>query len=608
MRLKYKPWQRLGFLLCLLLMMAASTPKQLAFKITGLEATEQTNVKNRLTDLYAHPSPHPITQHQLELQVQKALMPYGFFNPVLTIKPPRGKYPGVIHIMPGPRLKIAELNIHISGPGRNNPEIQHTYHNLPIHLGDGFNSILYEESKNNLNNAAEHQGYLNATFEHATVFINQDTNQAKISLHFETGIRSYFGRIRFGTGHPRPIPPVKDAPPFPRLSKIIAIFKPEGTNNPLFSKKRIILSNRLLYRYIPFKYGHPYSSDDIMEFNSNLKSSGFFKTVDIKPGKENNRYVPLDVYLEPVERFRYSLSGGYGTDTGARGRFGLHVIPLNSYGHTLDFIAQGSSNQNAAQMKYTIPGRDPVHDQYNINGGFNNLNYVSGNSQAGRISLVYQHITPKYQHILSLNGLHEAFRYDKQSPSERTVVYPRATLSWREVSDPLFSPSGINITVNGLAGTRAAFSSLSFSELILDAKGALTVTPMRIRLYGHILQSVTQVDDVFKLPLSLAQLLGGPETMKGFSYNSIGPGKLLSYMGVELQKETIESWYVIAFIDRGVVYRPDPKDVQYDVGAGLMWRSPVGPIKMAFAQPTDKYLNPMPDTGIRFVVNMGPDI
>jgi translocation and assembly module TamA len=605
-----KRWQRLIFLTSLVFITAASTPKPPPFKIIGLEKTQQKNVEHRLADLYAHPTNHRISKAILEDQVKKALMPYGFFNPSIHITAPRQKHAGVIRVNTGPQLKITQLTVHISGPGRENPEIQQAYHDLPIHIGDGFNSVLYEEAKNNLTNAAEHQGYLNSTFEEAAVFISPEKNQASILLHLNTGVRSYFGRITFTTGRVIPTPPVKDAPPLPRLSKIISILSPEGSNNPLLSKKRIVLSNRLLYRYVPFKYSHPYSNDDLMDFSANLKSSGYFKTIDIKPGhaSTNTRYVPIDVYLEPIERFRYSISGGYGTDTGARGRFGLHVTPVNSYGHKFDFIAQGSSNQNAAQAKYSIPGPDPVHDQFNINGGFNNLNYVSGNSQSGRLSLVYQHVTPKYKHILSLNGLHEAFRYDKQDPAERTVVYPRATLSWLEVTDPLFSPSGFNVTVNGLAATRAVFSSMSVSELILDAKGALTIDVIRTRFYGHILQSVTQVKDVYKLPLSLAQLLGGPENMKGFSYNSIGPGKILSYGGIEAQKETVPTWYVIAFIDKGTVYRPDPKLVQYDIGAGLMWRSPVGPIKMALAQPVNKRLDRMPDTGIRFVVNMGPDL
>ncbi len=592
----------IGCLVCFFLITGATLKRPALFDIVGLEKTEQTNVENRLTDLYAHPTNHAISQAIVEEQVKKALMPYGYFNPKIRIK---GRQ---IIIHPGPKLTLQRIDVQLSGPGRDNPEITEAYRTLPIHTGDGFNSIIYEEAKNNLMNAAEHQGYLNASFEKAAVLIYPEQNRADIVLHFETGIRSYFGRIRFGTGVARKTPPVKDAPKLPKLSQVLTIFQPEGRENALFSNRRIILSNRLLYRYVPFKYGKPYSNDDVMAFNSNLKSSGYFKTIDIKPGAENGRYVPLDVYLEPVERFRYSISGGYGTDTGARGRVGLHVTPVNAAGHKLDLVAQGSSNQNAAKIKYSVPGRDPVHDQYNINGGFNNLNYISGHSRSGRLSLAYQHITPKYQHILSLNGLHEAFRYDKQTANERTVVYPRAMLAWREVSDPLFSPSGINITVNGLAATRAVFSSLSVAQLVLDMKGALTIDAIRTRFYGHALQSVTQVEDVYALPLSLAQLLGGPENMKGFSYNSIGPGRLLSYLGIEFQKETVPAWYVIGFIDRGTVYQPDPKLVQYDMGAGLLWRSFVGPIKMAIAQPVDKYLNRMPNTGVRFVVNMGPDI
>jgi len=119
---------------------------------------------------------------------------------------------------------------------------------------------------------------------------------------------------------------------------------------------------------------------------------------------------------------------------------------------------------------------------------------------------------------------------------------------------------------------------------------------------------LTQINDIYTLPLSLAPLLGGPENMKGFSFNSIGPGKVLAYGGVELQKEMIDTWYLLGFIDKGTVYSPIPKEVQYDVGVGLMWRSPVGPIKAAVAQPVDSRLNRMPNTGIRFVVNMGPEI
>lgn len=600
--------QRIVWLCSLLLVLGAS--KSQPFDITGLEKAPRENVEHRLIDLYAHSTQQPISEDMLHEQIEKALTPYGFFNPTIHVKFPSSKHPGKIHIKPGRPIIVTDLTVHIASPGKNIEDIQKTYRELPIKINQPFNSILYEKAKNNLLTSAENQGFLSAYFEQSTVIIDKENYQARIILLFNTGSRSYFGNLHFITGTTRPAPKFNHEikSPFSKFSKILEYFKPFDQRNTLFKTGHIALSPDLLFGYVPFEYNSPYSTDDMMELNSNLMSSGYFRTVDVNPDAESGHHIPLSIHLEPVDRFSYSLSGGYGTDTGVRGRFGLHIVPLNSYGHKFDAVAQGSSNQNAAQLKYTIPGRDPIHDQYTMNGGFNNLNYVSGNSRSGNLALVSEHKTSKYQRILSLNGLHEQFNYDRQIPTERTVVYPKALLVWREVSDPLFSPSGFSITVNGLAASRYALSNITVGQATVDARAALTLDFIRTRLYGHVLQGLTQINDIYTLPLSLALLLGGPENMKGFSYNSIGPGKILSYGGIELQKETFDTWYVLGFIDKGTVYNPEPRLVQYDVGVGLLWRSPVGPIKAAVAQPVDSRLRRMPDTGIRFVVNMGPDI
>lgn len=598
------------FLLLLSISLLLGAAQVASFDISGLDKLPRENVEHRLADLYAHPIQGDISEDELMSQVKKALTPYGYFSPSVTIKRPKGKHPGKIHVNPGRPVIITSLTIKITGPGQDNEEINKAYRELPIKINQPFNSILYETSKNNLINAAENQGFLTSRFDQATVMVDKKNNQASIILQFNTGPRSYFGHVKFITGTTRPTPKLKGEIqlPVPKLSKIIEFFKPFAERNPMFTTGHIALSPDLLFAYVPFKYDDAYSTDDMMALHSNLMGSGYFKTIDVDPLADSGHNIPLDVHLEPVDRFSYTLSGGYGTDTGARGRFGLHIVPLNTYGHKFDAVAQGSSNQNAALLKYTIPGRDPIHDKHTINGGFNNLNYVSGNSRSGNLAFVYEHLTSKYQQVLSLNGLHEQFHYDKQKPTERTVVYPKALLTWRQASDPLFSPSGYNLTVGAFAANRYALSSISVGSISVDARAALTIDLIRTRIYAHVMGELTQINDIYTLPLSLAPLLGGPENMKGFSFNSIGPGKVLAYGGLELQKEMIDTWYLLGFIDKGTVYSPTPKEVQYDVGVGLMWRSPVGPIKAAVAQPVDSRLNRMPNTGIRFVVNMGPEI
>jgi translocation and assembly module TamA len=107
--------------------------------------------------------------------------------------------------------------------------------------------------------------------------------------------------------------------------------------------------------------------------------------------------------------------------------------------------------------------------------------------------------------------------------------------------------------------------------------------------------------------VSLALLLGGTDNLKAFSFNSIGPNKLISYSGIEIQKETKKNWYLTAFYDAGAVYNPNPGRHYFDAGAGLMWVSPIGPIKISLAQAIHSGWQRGKNSP-RLVFSMGPDL
>ena len=142
----------------------------------------------------------------------------------------------------------------------------------------------------------------------------------------------------------------------------------------------------------------------------------------------------------------------------------------------------------------------------------------------------------------------------------------------------------------------------------LDAKLAFTLAPLRTRFYLHGIQGFTNINNVNNIPLSLAQLLGGATNLKGYSYNSLGPGKIMSYGGIELQKETFKKWYLLGFFDSGDVYKPSVREFKHDLGIGLMWVSPVGPIKIGVAQPVTNSLARTPGSSPKLFINMGPDL
>lgn len=552
----------LGFFLFCLTAIAAD------INISGVDGKVLKNVQHRLTELYPGKSILKESSETIRTQVEKALMAYGYFHPDISVKANRAGYPNV-RIHSGPIMRIITVDVSIVGEGRDNAVIQKAAHRLPIKAGDPFNAELYNESKEALTNVAENQGYLHGVFETSTILMDRNQDTAKITICFNTGPQFYFGQLRF---------------------------------DPTY------ISPDLLARYVPFKPGQAYSTDKLLNLDRNLSNSGYFKSVNVKPLIGNEQEVPIDVNLTPVNRLNYTLGLGYGTDTGPRGLAGINIIPVNRAGHKFSAGIQGSTAENAFQAQYTIPGKNPITDKYSLGGSFTNLNYNVGFGNAGLISLAQQHVTPRLQRILSLNGLNDSFSYKNADRQYKTLFYPKALFSFTQAKDQLFSPSGHNVSISGLASTRAFLSQLNIAQGSIDAKAALTLDKIRTRFYVHAIQGVTLVNDVTQIPLSLAQLLGGANNLRGSNFNSIGPGRVITFGSVELQKETFKKWYALGFVDCGDVYKPDPLNFKYDAGLGLMWVSLIGPIKVGLAQPLNDRFSRSNDHAPKFVVSMGPDL
>ncbi len=546
------------FIFIFIFISSTSFAKALPFEIRGLEGEPLKNVTQRLTDLLKN-NKAP-SKEQIQQETQEALYPYGYFQSHIEIRAHH------IDVKKGPLLRISALQILITGQGKQDPKLLESKANFPLHVGMPFKTPGYEAAKIGFLSVAEQQGYLHAHYQESKVYIDLPHNSASIKLFLDTGERYFFGQVTF--------------------------------------EKQPYLSEDFLQRFISFHPDTPYSNEEVQTLTTNLSKSGYFQSVDITT-EESDHQVPLRVKLKPVDRTNYTLGVGYGTDTGPRGRAGLHVTPVNARGDTFNAIAQGSVSQNAFQMQYLIPGQNPIREHYSVNAGFTNLNYTSGSSNGVLASVADLYEYRLFQSALSLNGLHERYTYTGQSRNEENLFFPKALLTLRQVSDDLFSPNGYNVSFSAYASSNKILSSVNMAFASLDAKAAYTLEKTRTRLYGHGIQGLLGINDVYQLPLSLAQLLGGAENMKAYSFNSIGPGKILTYGGIELQQETFQSWYLVAAYDAGRVYKPSTAPFQYDVGLGVMWRSPVGPIKAVLAAPANASFN---GRGLRVVINMGPDL
>lgn len=556
-------------ILCLCLLSGLGFAKSPNITISGVQGTLVKNIKERLTELEKLEDLNRISITLISAQIEQAMYPYGYFKPHIDVE--RQHQMLKIRIIAGTPLRIRHIHRTIAGEGRDNRALQQAFHDFPIHAGQILNTVDYEKAKQDLLLIAEQEGYMHAHFKTAQIQINRQAYWADITINFHTGPRYYFGDTRFLKGY---------------------------------------LNHSLLYRYLPYAKDEPFSPQKILELDSRLGASGYYSSVIVRPrfAKGSNR-VRVDVDTKRNKRLHYSLGAGYGTDTGIRGRAGLSIVPVNRSGDKFNALALGSTVQNTLQGQYIIPGFRPDVDNYLLTANLSNFNYDAGYANAFLLTAATRHDTKSHQRIFSLNGLYERYNYDLSSPRfEKLIFFPKATLAWQKRSSELFSPNGWNVTVNGLGADKSALSETTFAQYSLDFRAAITLAPVRTRFYVHAISGQTAINDVTQLPLSLALLLGGADNLKAYSFNSIGPGKSLRFASMELQKETFEKWFLIGFSDIGSVYQPTPRNWLRDVGVGLMWVSPVGPIKIAVALPVDEHYNRIPGQNPRLVVNMGPDL
>ena len=80
---------------------------------------------------------------------------------------------------------------------------------------------------------------------------------------------------------------------------------------------------KLLQGFIRFTEGQPFSGERIRSTQFALEDSYYFSSVTVTPGERDpaTLTVPVTIRADRIKRDRYSVSVGFGTDTGPRGQF-----------------------------------------------------------------------------------------------------------------------------------------------------------------------------------------------------------------------------------------------------------------------------------------------
>ena len=316
-----------------------------------------------------------------------------------------------------------------------------------------------------------------------------------------------------------------------------------------------------------------------------LTNSNYFKTVVVTPHlRPNSINVPITVRLALKKTKRYALGLGYGTDTGPRAILGFNWVPSNFNGHKLSINLRGSKKNNTYLASYTIPGANPTSGQYILHAGLIKEITPRGDGRSKSIGFSYNKGWGQLQQVIQLKYIQEHYTLDYLPNNSSDILAPSIQWSYKHIKGSLNPVTGYKINLMLTGGDKRILSKTSFFQAMLSAHYLYTFRATHTRLLGRTRIGHTAIGNIVHLPLTLQLLAGGSQSIRGYEFNSIGPGKNIFVTSIELQQNFYNKWYIGAFYDTGNVSNNPLGNLLKGAGPCLVWLSPVGTLELSLGK------------------------
>lgn len=520
---------------------------------------------------------------QVPDEVDRALQPYGYYGASVKaeIKRKNDGVPDVeLDIDAGSPVTVEELSIVMLGAAQDDKLIKNAVAAFRPRKGEVFDHRRYETGKGAIQRGLLARGYFDADMQHHQVKVSREKAEAHVDLAWDSGVRYRFGETIF-----------------------------DGSQ----------IRDSLLYKAVPYKQGMPYEQDELLKLHQRLTDLDYFGYIDVRPDTEHAEgdEVPIAISLLPGKRSVYTAGVSFGTDSGAGVLLGMERRWLNDRGHKLRSQLDWAQRRQSLGVEYRIPAFAWAEGWY-----------VFGASRRAEESDVLK--TRITEMAASRTGMYRGWNlgvavharledYELGDASARRdgtalrgdsrLIYP-ALSAQRVVSDQTMYPQrGFSLRGEFKIGAEALGSDVSFAQFLLDSTLIRSFGERnRILLRGQLGRTFS--NEFSQLPPSLRFFAGGDRSIRGYSYQEIGPrvdghptgGKNLVVGSVEYERMFSKSWGAAVFVDAGNAFNEINEDVAVGAGVGMRWRSPVGMVRLDVAHGFDA------DSSFHLHINIGPDL
>lgn len=492
-------------------------------------------------------------------QVTDLLETQGYFTPAVTTdeRVVDGKKHVDIYVEPGPITTVTSLSLNFAGPVLTEAPVRvaATREAWTLHEGDPFSQEGWDAAKDAALKALQSVRYLGARISHSEARINPTTHKASLQVDFDSGPTFTLGELQI-----------------------------DGTRR---------YPERIITNINPLNVGEIYSAERIQELQKQLQATPYFASValdvDSDTSKPNDTPIRLKVSEYPYQSVRTGV--GYSSDTGAYIQGNYSFFNLFNRAWVFSVTGRIERDQDQGQLQISMPpGRYGWVNS--VLASYTRSDIESTEIFSARAGVQRARTSQYYDFTYSLLYYRDRLLQNIGPETTSSALVPNWTWTRRDVDDLVFPRKGNIVTISAGGGLKHAGSDTSFGRVYATGREYFAVGKTDLVLLRLELGGVFTSGSTLDVPASLLFRAGGANSVRGYSYDSLGnnvggsilPTKYEITGSAEYQHWFSHDWGAAVFYDAGTATDTwAEKTIFTGVGTGARWRSPVGPVNLDIA-------------------------
>lgn len=510
----------------------------------------------------------------IDARIIEATSALGYYQPVIEKSLTMGEscWSAVLRIDAGQRVRYSGFTATVEGDAGSDPVVSGVLESAPV-ADDPLHHGRYEAFKKRLGQALAARGYAEWRFEEARLDVYPDELRADAVLAVVSGPRYRFGEITIEQSD----------------------FDPE-----------------LVERFVRLTPGEPFSRDVLSRLQRDLSGSALFDRVLVTADYDRvtGQQIPVTVRLVGAEKLGYFVGVGASTDRGPRVRGGYSNRRVNRRGHQFSADMQLSPVLSQLNARYRQPLARPLVEWQSYELRIEDERTDTFDSQSAKFGIERTRLLGDSWILAYGVQLSRTDFIVGQVTDISTLLMPVVGFDRRNADSESNPRSGSATEVRLRAASSALLSSTDFFQVYARHRRLFAIGESgRLSLRAEL--GTTWKQDIDELPPSIRFFAGGDTSVRGYGYQRLGPtdengevvgGSRLATASIEYEHTIRGNWGAAVFADTGNAFDGNNLETRTGIGFGVVWRSPVGPLRAYLAHPLDA------DRSVRLHVSFGADL